>query len=194
MIHFQRVMEGVAVQPLIEALERQPDLWDAHRLRKDAPGSPHCRMSDVWIRYNAIERLDPENPAAFNEEHIPVWYPAYAALPELRPILFGLMAAAEGEMLGGVLITRIPPGEGIGLHADNSWHVQYYPDKFYLTLQNATGSVFGCRHRGAEELLCPHPGEIWRFDNRKLHWVENQSNEDRITLIVCIRTAKYGST
>jgi hypothetical protein len=193
MKHFQHIASDVDVAPLMLQIEAQPELWDAHRMRKDSPGTPHSRMSDIWIRYNDIARFDPTNPAAFNGEHIPIWYPAWRALPALRPLVLDLMAHVQGEMLGGVLITRIPPGEGIDRHADNSWHVRQYPDKFYLSLQSAPGANFVCSHNGVEETLCPTTGDIWMFDNRKEHWVENKSNVDRITLIVCIRTELFGS-
>lgn len=144
-------------------------------------------MSDIWVRYNRPDRLNPEDPRAFNNEHVPVWYPAWKKLPALRPIIFDLMATVEGEMLCGVLITRIPPGEGIAPHVDAGWHVEY-TEKFYLSLKSSPGADFVCDG----ERLNPKPGEMWLFDNRKNHWVENDSTEDRITLIVCIRTEMFG--
>ena len=45
---------------------------------------------------------------------------------------------------------------------------------------------------GVLEELTPLPGEIHHFDNRKPHWVQNDSGHDRMTLIVCIRTDRYG--
>ena len=40
-----------------------------------------------------------------------MFYPAWHALPHLRPIVFGLMARLEAVQLGGVLITRVPAGK-----------------------------------------------------------------------------------
>lgn len=188
MKHFLRVADGVPVIPLLAEIDANPHLWDAYRERKESDGSPHSRMSDIWVRYNDRAKL--KDRESFNAEHVPVWYPAWKALPELKPIIFNLMAAVEGEMLGGVLITCIPPGGGIAPHVDCGWHVEYY-DKFYVSLQSAPGAEFFCDHDGVTEALCPKVGEIWRFDNRKNHWVENTSDTDRITLIVCIRTDKY---
>lgn len=191
MKHFTRIMEGVPVDALNEQLADSPDLWNANSFRKTFAGTPHSRMSDIWIRYNRPSRLDPDNRQAFNAEHVPIWYPAWKRLPALKPIIFNLMAKVRGEMLGGVLITRIPPGEGIGVHTDEGWHVEYY-DKFYLSLKSAPGAEFVCDDGIWSDRLHPLPGEIWLFDNRKKHWVENHSNEDRITLIMCIRTEMFG--
>lgn len=190
MRHFVKVAEKVNVSPLVEQINSHPELWNAHGLRKERNGSPHTQMSDIWVRYNDIARLDPENPRAFNNEHVPVWYPAWDVLTELRPIVFNLMANVQGEMIGGVLITRIPTGGGIAPHVDDGWHVNTF-DKFYLSLKSAPRANFVCDHDGTTEVLNPRVGDIWRFDNRKRHWVENFSGADRITCIICIKTDKF---
>ena len=185
--HFTLMQEGIDVAPLLAELDAQPELWDQHPQRRNAPGSPHGGMTDIWVRYNDPARMGKH----FNDEHVPVWYPAWKKLPALRPIVFDLMARAQGEMLCAVLITKIPPGEGIAPHIDDSWHVEY-TEKFYLSLRNGKGSVFCCNDGAWEESINPRPGDLYRFDNRRRHWVENRSDEDRITLICCIRTDKFG--
>ena len=185
MTYFLKVADA-DVSYLNAEIAALPGLWDAHSFRRTAPGTPHSGMSDIWIRYNAFENLKAENPAAFNVEHDSVWYPAYYQLPALKDIIFPLMELVDGERLGGVLITRIPPGHGIDKHVDKSWHVDYY-DKFYVSLQSQPGAKFFC----GDEVLEPETGDIWRFDNRLEHWVRNESDKDRITLIICIRTEKF---
>ena len=174
-------------------LEAAPDLWDQIRLRKDAPASPHTAMSDIWVRYNDIR------PYAFagdfsgiNDPHIPIWYPAWDRLPSLKPFVHAVMNAVNGEMLGGVLITRIPAGGRIERHADDSWHVRYFDQKFYLQLQNDPGCRFYAEGPEGVEWIEPKPGDVWRFDNRYPHWVENQSGRDRLTVIICVRTDHFG--
>lgn len=189
MKHFLKIAEGCNVAPLLSQIKAHHELWNAYGLRKRG-GSPHTEMSDIWVRYNDVARLDPTNPRAFNNEHVPVWYPAWDVLTELHPIIYSLMSPLEGQMIGGILITKIPPGGGIAPHTDEGWHVNYF-DKFYLSLKSEPGANFVCDHDGVVESLNPKPGEIWRFDNRKRHWVENKSDSDRITAIICIRTDKF---
>jgi hypothetical protein len=192
MTHFQKIGDGANVWRVKNQLEAHHELWDQHTIRKTAPNTPHSGMSDIWVRYNDVKKYEESGDyRTFNDAHVPVWYPAWTVIPSLKPIVLDLMAATEGEMLGGVLITRIPPGHGIAPHTDDGWHVQYY-DKFYVCIQNDPGATFWCEHDGVKEGLEPKEGEVWLFDNRKLHWVENNSVRDRITLIVCIRTEKYG--
>lgn len=182
MRHFIKVAE-LDVGPLLAQLELHPELWGQFGWRKQL--GPHAQMTDIWIRYNAIENLGPH----FNDEHESVWYPAYEALPALKWMIDGLVEQVDGDRVGGVLITKIPPGCGIGKHVDRGWHVETY-DKFYVSLRSQKGAKFIC-HDGDGEVLEPKPGECWRFDNRLPHSVANESSDDRITLIVCIRTEKY---
>lgn len=185
MKYFELVRKDVNVQPLLTQLEANPQLWNANKLRKEAKGTPHSGMTDIWVRYNDKTLFEAKGDwTGFNDEHDSVWYPSYYALPSLRPIIFGLMTQVEGERLGGVLITKIPPGCGIAPHVDKGWHVGYY-DKYYLSIKSAKGATF---HHCSGEFINPVPGDIWLFDNRLEHWVKNESNEDRITLIICIRS------
>lgn len=183
MADFEFIANCSMVGQLGRELEVQPELWNQHSARRDAPGSPHTQMSDIWLRYNDPKNFGPN----FNNEHIPTNYPAWHCLPAARKICFDLMALAEGEVLGGVLITKIPSGGTIAPHVDKGWHVEYY-SKFYVCLGGAPGAVMAT----PDEVLCPLPGQVHLFDNKKLHWVDNQSLFDRMTLIVCIRTNKEG--
>ncbi len=171
---------------ILHQIDARPDLWDQRPERRTAPGTPHSGMTDIWVRYNHPDRL---TKPGFNDEHVPTNYPAWYALPAVRRVCLGLMALVEGEMLGGVLITRIPHSHSIARHVDRGWHVDYF-QKFYVALRSAPGAVFHCEADGKQDSLCPEPGAVHLFDNRKPHWVTNDSGQDRMTLIVCIRTEK----
>lgn len=186
MRHFRKVCSRIDVATLREQLAYHPELWDQFSSRKQSAGTPHSRMSDIWIRYRDHADLERLGREGFNSIHVPVWYPAWHALSALRPIVFDLMAKVEGEMMGGILLTRIPAGEGIEPHVDTGWHVETYK-KFYVSVESAPGARFCCNHDGVHECIEPVPGECWEFDNRKSHWVINKSGQDRVTLIICIR-------
>ncbi len=184
----------VPVGALVAQLESRPDLWDQHTRRRDVEGSPHSGMSDIWVRYRDAAPFEASGDwTGFNDEHIPIWYPAFAALPALQPIIFELMAVVRGEMLCGVLITRSGPGHKIARHTDDGWHTRY-ARQFFVTLTNATGADFwGEDEKGAERVE-PRPGEVWMFDSLNPHWVENNTAEAKLTLIVCIRTHAFDGT
>lgn len=179
-----KIAAGLDVAPLLLAIARQPNLWDRHRIRKDVPGTPHADMSDIWLRYNDEKPFKESGDySKFNDEHDAVFYPEWYALPQVRPIVFGLMARVEAVRLGGVLITRIPPGGRIEPHADEGWHAKYYNTKLYVVLQSNPQ----CVNRVEDERVSMAPGDVWYFDNTKEHEVVNDGPDDRITLIACMR-------
>ncbi|WP_458763672.1 aspartyl/asparaginyl beta-hydroxylase domain-containing protein [Cupriavidus basilensis] len=183
MKHIQKIHSDVDVMPLLLALKQHPELWDEFGARKAAAESPHTAMSDIWVRYNDIRKFPDGDLTHFNNEHYPIWYPAYDALPQLRPIIFGLMARVEAVQLGGVLITKIPPGGRIEPHVDAGWHVEHYNTKLYVVLQSNPK----CFNRVGDDVVSMQAGEVWWFDNTIEHEVINDGDDDRITLIVCTR-------
>lgn len=191
MPHFQKITEHVDVSELLAEIDAQPDLWNQHRLRKDASDSPHRDVDDIWLRYNDYENLRTDRQS-FIGPHIPVWYPAYERLPAVRPIIFTLMARVGGEMLGGVFITRVPPGCEVGMHRDAGWHAAYF-HKFYVALRSPAASCFGCVHDGETELICPNAGDIHAFDNTLFHFVKNRAETEKMTLIISIHAKQFRS-
>lgn len=185
MKNFALIASGIDVSALREQVVGHPELWNAHKNRMALPSNPFDGTDDIWVRYNDLARAKP-NLAGFTDEHVPVWYPAWDVLTALKPIIFDLMAKVQGEMLGGVLITRVPDGAEIKPHVDRGWHVEYF-SKYYISIDSAPGATFFCRNGEEDEGLDPMPGECWLFDNKKLHWVKNTSGKARVTLIVCIR-------
>jgi mannose-6-phosphate isomerase-like protein (cupin superfamily) len=184
MRNFLHIAHGIDTAALAMALKLHPELWDAHTLRKTRPGTPHNEMSDIWVRYNDMSKYPDGDYSTFNEPHFPVWYPAYYQLPQLRPILLGLMARIEATHLGGVLITRIPPGGRVKPHVDRGWHPEFYRTKLYMPIEGNTQ----CINRVEDEQVVMLPGDVWYFNNLVEHEVINNGDTERITLIICMRT------
>ena len=179
--HF-KIADNFDVASLQVALKRQPWLFGQQNFRKAA--YEHTDMTDIWVRYNDISAYTAQDDFEFiNAEHDSVWYPAYYMLPQLRPIISKLMTLVDGERLGGVLITKLPPGGSIKAHVDTGWHASYY-DKYYIPIQNEDGAVFSF----PDGDIKPKLGEGYWFENSIPHSVVNNSDSDRIALIVCIRS------
>jgi len=181
--NFQKLNLLFDTNQLISELNENSSLFNELNFRKEAPGSPHKEMDDIWVRYNDIEPYKEKGSLdGFNDEHDSVWYPSEKQLPSVKPIVFKLMSDVQGERLGGILITKLPPGGKIDKHTDAGWHAGYY-EKFYVAIQNNSGAKF-CFDEGCME---PENGEVFWFKNSVNHWVVNGSNEDRIAMIVCIK-------
>lgn len=167
------------------ALLAQPELF-GRNVERVCSASPHRTTTDIWVRYNDRRPFDAgARPwSEFNDEHEGVWYPEADSLP-VREVVFNLMRAVQGERLGGVLITKLPPGQAIEPHVDAGWHAQHY-EKFYVAVQNEPGSVFGF----PEGEIHAASGEVYWFRNDVTHWVRNDSPVNRLSMIVCIRRSQ----
>lgn len=166
------------VSAMQQALADHPELWDKNTARTSPEDSPHHGLSDIWARY--------ADPKTMREDgsHDSIWYIPEHILP-VRQIVRPLMAAVGGERLGGVLITRIKPGQICKPHTDPGWHARYY-DKFCVQIESAPEQKFHFHGHS----LATDPGDVFWFDNSHEHWVTNDSQRDRISMIVCIRTER----
>jgi len=161
--------------------------FDRYNQRRVFENSPHAQMTDIWARYNDINPfLEKGSLVGFEAEHDSIWYPVIEKIPAVKKVVFDLMYAVDGERLGGIFITKLAPGGKIAKHTDDGWHAKYY-DKFYVPLLNEKGAKFCFEDGDINPLL----GDAWWFDNSKGHVLENNTDSDRIAMIVCIRTEKY---
>lgn len=198
MKYLQPLVYGLEIDPVVAELDTNPQLWNQYTLRTGGCAPVHNAVSDIWVRYRAwveweryqvgetvgdVTQLHRTRVAQFvGEEHESVWYPAGYQLVALRSLIFELMRHVEAERLGGVLITRIPPGGKVLPHIDRGWHAGYY-EKLAVQLKSAPGQAF-CYADGRFE--CP-AGTVYAFDNSQEHWVDNDSDVERQTLIICLR-------
>lgn len=168
------VSSRIDVSLMHAALLASPQLWDQVPDRTTPPDSPHLGLSDIYVRYSAKDPRD-------LEEHASEWYPAAEVLP-IEHYVVPLMHSLGPCSLGGILITKIRPGQRCLPHRDTGWHAKYY-EKFALQIAAAPGQAFGFD----DEVLVTKTGDLFWFDNAHTHWVVNDSDQDRITMIICIK-------
>lgn len=182
-LSIEHVASGFDVGPLIQQLERNPDVWDRHTLRTQGyDTTPHKAVSDVWVRFRDWSEFDGDAASFANGEHESVWYPCVHQIPAAWSLARRVYRHVGGKQLGGVLITRIPPGGEVKPHSDHGWHAEHY-EKFAVQVKGNKEQAF-CFEDGE---LRPLPGDLYTFQNDRTHWVVNPSAEERITLIVCVR-------
>lgn len=182
-MNIQLLTHRFEVASLMEELAQHPEVWNQHRCRTKHPRSPHREVSDIWVRYRALEDFDGD-VEKFNGPHEAVWYPVVEQIPSVKPLVFDVMRAVEGEHLGGVLITKVPAGKQVYPHVDGGWHALHYR-KFAVQIAGNAEQSFCFEN----ESLSALSGELYEFENQASHWILNPSAEDRVTLIVCIRRA-----
>jgi hypothetical protein len=169
----QKIAGGVNVSALWWALAEHPELWNRNPERTAPENSPHNGLSDIVVRYG--KDLKNHGP------HESVWYPSADIIP-VKPLVYELAAAVLCEQLGGVLITRIPPGAACKPHVDGGWHALNY-EKFAVQIASAPGQTFCFEGESLET----KPGDVFWFDNQHTHWVTNPTPYERITLIITLK-------
>lgn len=163
--------------PAMLELQRQPELWNQRTARRTYADTPHATTDDIWVRWIEEDALDNNQPRELC--FLNPWY----RLPALRPIVFPLMAKAQAVQLGGIFITRIPPGEGVAPHVDQGWHANWFNTKVFVALQSNPD----CLNVVERDLVRMKSGECWAFRNTVVHEITNGGNDDRIAVIVCMR-------
>ena len=193
MQNFQKITTGVDVLPLRHALMLVPELWDKYSLRKRA--EQHAGVQSIILRCNPYSKGQDINDVLFGT-HCEN-YPAAALLPRAWRLVMGLMAQVEGEELGRVVIARARPGETVHPHTDlipnapaGAVQPAEYYQRYHIVVQSQPGCVFTC----GDESVQMGIGEVWWFDNTKVHSVVNNSPDDRVHLIVDIRAASFNYT
>jgi hypothetical protein len=175
------ITSGFDVSPLIRQLEENPGLWDEHTLRTARYNTPHNAVSDIWVRFNAWENFYGDAYKFTMEPHESVWYPCIAKIPAAWSLARKVIRYTGLRTLGGVLITRIPPHGEVKPHIDSGWHAEKY-EKFAIQVKGNKDQSF----KFEDGELSAMPGDLYTFNNSMLHWVENNSDEERITIIFCL--------
>lgn len=189
MKNFQRLSSGIDIHPLLLAVKRRPDLWKEDTYLRDYPQGPFAQIESIMLRFpeKSVHETEAEllDHTSKFDQHENIDYPAYKILIEARPIVMNLMGYVGGERLGRVMINKIAPGGVIYPHVDTKSHTDYY-SRFHVVLQSQPGVIF----RAGDEQIYMGVGEVWWFDNAQEHEVINNSADDRIHMIIDIRTSK----
>lgn len=189
MKNFQIIASGVDVLPLLLAIKRQPELWKEDTYLRDYPQGPFAQIESIMLRFpvKSVKETEEEvkNHLSTYDQHESINYPAFALLPQARPLIMGLMARVDGERLGRVMINKISPGGVIYPHVDTPSHTEYY-SRFHLVLQSEPGVVF----RAGDEDFAMQTGQLIWFDNSQQHEVINNSAADRISMVIDVRCMK----
>ena len=167
--------------PLLNQVVRQPHLWKADTYLRDYPQGPFGDTETIFLRFPPASVTELERGE--KDQHECVWMDGSLHLPAARPLIFGLMAKVEGERLGRVMINKLAPGGRVFPHADTPAHADYW-DRYHVVLQSGPG----CNFRTGDETVHMPTGQVWWFQNALEHEVINNSADDRIHMIVDIRT------
>lgn len=189
MNNFLKIATGINAMPLLLAIRRRPELWHEDTYLRSFPQGPFEDMESIMLRFpeRAVIADDAEREEYIrtHDQHENIDQPAYKLLTEAKPLIMNLMTFVGGERLGRVMINKIRPGGRIFPHADTPSHADYYT-RFHIVLESSPGVEFRC----GEEKVYMETGSAWYFNNKLEHEVRNNSADDRIHMIVDIRTSR----
>lgn len=191
--NFLRIAEGLDTSGLRLALAAQPELWNQFPIRTAPEQSAHRAVDDILLRYSPwTEGQDYLDKVCASVEV--VTFPAWHKLPLAAGFVYGMLQRVGGLHLGRVMISRLRPGGSIPPHSDRIAEAEArFPDRippsayyqrYHVVLASAPGTEFFC----GDELVWMAPGEAWWFNNQLEHAVFNGSAEDRLHLIMDIRS------
>lgn len=189
MKNFYRLSQGANVVPLMAAIARKPELWKENTYLRDYPQGPFGEIESIMLRFPARSVLETQEALKAHEAHFDQHenydQPAYKVLPEARQLVMGLMSFVGGERLGRVMINKIAPGSRIYPHEDTPVHAEYW-SRHHIVLQAGPGLLFRCGDEAPEM----RTGDVWWFNNSIEHEVINNGADDRVSMVVDIRTPR----
>lgn len=189
MNHFHFLAHGLDVNPLVMAIKRRPELWKEDTYLRDYPQGPFGEVESIMLRFPVKSVKETQAEAdEFIKTHDPhesIDYPPYKVLHEARPLVMNLMHRVQGERLGRVMINKVSPGGRIFRHKDTPAHCEYYT-RFHIVLQGLPGATLICE----DEQINMNTGDVFWFNNALEHEVINNSSDDRLSMVVDIRTSR----
>lgn len=184
--NFALIKSRVDVYPLLKAIERNAHLFDKITGRQDTPGSPHSDTKAIFLRWCkdlTVEAVFNDLEAVDREE--------FSEISEAREIVAEVVKTVGATKLGRVLITTLKPNGSILPHADEGAVADHY-ERFHVVLKSEPGNFFYSQiSKSSGEYLHMKAGEVWWFNHKRPHWLENNSEQDRIHLIIDAVAPKY---
>ena len=172
--YFRRIAEGLDVEPLLQLLDAKPELWKEIETRQQFTNSPHKDTETIYIR--GALKMSP---------YYLLWhtgsydYPCMEYLkPALVPLLRPILEHLGVEDMGRVLIVNLKSSGHVTKHIDQGTYADHY-ERFHLVLK----SNQHCFQTSGNERQRFEVGEVWWFNNKKLHTAHNVGDTDRIHII-----------
>lgn len=173
MRYFYMLTEGINVQPIMNSLMRHHELWNADETRTTFEGTPHADVDDILLRFGSPDGDDLE---ATDTD-------AMHQLQGAKQMALDILKLVNGSRLGRVVITRTEPGKKILPHKDTLGKYAGYYTRYHVVLQGLPGSLFTCGDETVQMLT----GSLWWFDAAAEHSVVNNSQDDRLHLLIDVR-------
>jgi GNAT superfamily N-acetyltransferase len=184
MRNFNVLFSGAPVQPILDEIAQHPELWDKYTFRTDLkvmPDNPVYGSSDIILQFHDVMKT----PADWQEC---IRYPAMNILNNARNAVHTLLYTLQSDRLGRAIIAKLAPGGHIKPHKDEKLMCEYY-SRCHIWLQGSNTAF-----RSGDEWFTPKVGDIFWVNNAVEHEVINYGDDDRISIIVDIKSPQTVKT
>jgi len=161
---------------VLREINQNDEFFGINRIRQYA-GSAHTEVDDILLRGPPLSMglTMMELMNAIDCE----WYQSVNMFPETYEMVSWITHYLGCKKLGRVIITKLAPGGVIYPHIDEGEVPKVY-ERFHYVIQGTSGNIFTIDGRQQEM----RTGQLWKVNVRKEHSVVNQSDRDRIHLIM----------
>jgi hypothetical protein len=184
MEYFKLVENGIDTGPYLDEITANSELWTVDTSRQEKISKQretHAIALRSHADYASLDsRVRRAKPVRYRGEPSPMC----ERLPLASEYVDQLVGSMDGTM-GRAVMTNLKPNGTIYPHTDDGlyWLLR---DRYHLVLKSAAGSLFKA---GGEEVRMQE-GELWWFDPTVPHEAFNDSDEDRIHIIVDVLSAR----
>lgn len=173
MENFRRLKANLDPKPFLDEISSVDGAWD------DATG----RQDKIEVQREALAipirglRKSAINGRKRRDVHESRWTSGSMKYPRVRAFLEAF-AEEQGCLLGRAKIVSLPAGKRVYPHIDRG---EYYRvrGRYHFVLRSTAGSWL----KAEDEEVRMREGELWWFDNNKMHEAHNDGDQDRIHMI-----------
>lgn len=173
-----KVVTGLPVTLLLEAIALNPQLWKLNTWRQDEAGGQQDTEAIMlrWAAENNFtsirDSLSVQNTPQFNELGEVAW-----------PLLSAAAQAVGATAIGRIFVVKLKPAGRVYPHVDVGLYADTF-ERFHICLQADPEFTYFVQHpTGPVQACTMQAGELWWFNHKRTHWAHNGSTRDRISIV-----------
>lgn len=167
---------NVDILPFFEELEAHPEAY-----MPGASDGDHPNTKGIILKFPDLKTYDLKTVTEEVDLNS-VYYPAYHLYKSLPKLLDKVMELVKGKHLAWAGVLNLAAGGEIKPHEDTTKLPVDYK-RIHVVIKTEPG----CTLKTGDEELHMKTGEVWWFNNRIMHSGKNESDTNRIHMVLDIK-------